>query len=63
MDAKKLLQKIKEDKKPTKVMLNVRVDEALRAALLRFAKDNGVSATQVVEALLKDLLEPQKSKK
>lgn len=63
MDAKKLVQKIKEEKKSAKVMLNVRVDVGLREALTAFSRENGVSATDVVETLLRDLLEAYKTKK
>lgn len=63
MDAKKLVQRIKEEKKQEKVMINVRVEEDLRQALIAFSKENGVSIKDVIETLLKDLLQPQKAKK
>lgn len=63
MDAKKLVQQIKKAKETDKVMLNVRVDRGLRDALSVFSKENGVSITEFVEAVLRDLLEGQKPKK
>lgn len=63
MDAKKLVARIKDEKKTAKVMLNVRVEKPLRDALMAFSKDNGITATDVVEALLRDLLAATKAKK